>query len=696
MKRKRERKETQKYTTPYKKKKKTETSYTLEKSNKSAEDKTKLTLNAKSNMNKIIFPSSCECKVVLKNTLKEFKINNVNLKTIKEFHQMALSKFEEFKLKNKASYENLLNKVLTIYDIDETINEFFLKRLNDYYLEHKEEIDESVDGTSNDLANLFFKYIFTLPFFKRKEMYKMFDYFGDNELFYQNDKKYFYENPITEIFKNFIKDVMDISLTINSESKKSSSNEYLKKLKNIYESYTFPQSSYKIPVKFGNDELMYINLITKFQSFLCFEEGDNIFQKVFFKYDIKQRFLALNFFEDYLNLEKYTIKHLQYILFCLNCFFLYYDADLFIIEEYIKEAFYQCSRFLYQNFNEKKKKIKEIYKCINNKIDIDNLTEDYLEKNILLIKYNGKEITINANNCFFLGNKDIYLKDLVDGKSFNFEYLNKKNFPLFLDESLNDDFDYFVKNFLQSKITTEYVNGLKNYPGSESPIFNDAIIKEIKNNSLWVKFPLKKVHGISDRDTYTIFFNNSIDIDNMSQFSIILSSKIITCGHENINHILRLILFLNNFENSKITPRDTVLYKNESFNKAIGNLTDQGDMWESILFNDKITKIYIMGSLFILDTNNFDLKIEEFKKRFEKVNNADKIENINKALEKLKANKNNSLAKYIEKFNTNDNNNWIQYEQYLATRTSSNNNYFHPQSLPFGICGTHGFDIYVK
>ena len=697
MKRKRDRKESQKYATPFKKKKNTEASCTIEKSNKSAEDKTKLRLNAKPNMNKNIFRNSCGGKTALKHSLKRIKINNVNLKTIHELHQLALSKFNEFQIKEKANYQNLLNKVLTIYDIDETINEYFLAKLNDYYIEHKEEIDKSVDGRSNDLANLFFKYIFTLPFTKRKQIYKLFNYFGDNELFYENDKKYFYDKPIEEVFKNFIRDILNISLTINSDANKSSSKDYLEKLKNTYELYTFPESSYKIPVKFGTDELMYINLITKFQSFLCFEESDNFFQKVFFNYDIKQRFLAFNFFEDYFNFGKYDIKYLQYILFCLNCFFLYYDAELFVIEEYIKEAFFQCSRFLYQSWDEKKKKIKEIYMYIVNKIDIDNLTENYFEKNFLLIKYNNKEIKINVKDCFFLGNKDMYLKDLINGKSYNFEYLNKKEFPLFLDTSLNNDFDSFVKNFLQSKITTEYINSFDNFPGSEGPILNDAIINEIKRNSLWVKFPLKKVHGISDRDTYTIFLNNDINRDNISQFSIILSSKVITCGHEDINHILRLVLFLNNLENSKTTPRNNKLYKNVSFNKAIGNLTDQGDIWESIIFGEKITNIYIMGSLFILNSDNFNLKIEDFKEGFQKINKMNEIQNINKIIKKLKANKNNSLAKYIEQFSNNDNNNnWLKYEQYLVIRTSSNNNFFHPQSLPFGKCGTHGFDMFIK
>ena len=335
------------------------------------------------------------------------KPNAIALNTIDQLHKQASNKFKDLKKNKNIDYTIILNEVIKIYDLDEIINEYFLTILNDYYISNKENIDNDKTGESNEISELFFKYIFTIGFDKRQLMYTKFDYFQKEELFTEDDRKFFYKEPLDLVFKNFIIELLKISLTIKNDSTKKEPTEYLKDLEALYSRYQFPNSSLKIPIKYGNEELMYMDFIIKFQTAFC-TSNEGFYERRFFDYKITTKFLALNFFEDYFSLETYDILSLQYIIFCINTFFLYYDVKkpiIEIIESQINHAFLECSRFLYQDFKEKKAYLKKISAYIKNDVDLDNINEEYLEKNLLIINYNNKEIKINGNNCFFLGNR---------------------------------------------------------------------------------------------------------------------------------------------------------------------------------------------------------------------------------------------------------------------------------------------------
>ena len=614
----------------------------------------------------------------------------LNIKSINELHDEARKKFNELENIKNVNYKTILENVLNIYDLDENINEIFLKQLQKYYLDNKYIVDNS-NNLSDTIAKLFFKFIFTLSHEKRIEIFKIYNYFQKNELFLETDKKYFIKEPLNKVFKNFITDILSISLTIKEENQIKSSQDYLKDLQNIFDKYQFPDASYKIPVKYGNDELMYINFIIKFQLFLTFQTGDNIYQNRFFNYDIKTRFLALNFFSDYLESNQYDKLNLLYIIFCLFSFFMYYDMDNQTLEPILNVNMFSCSRFMFQKFSEKKAYLKKIKQYIKSEIDFDNIPENYFDKNILKLEYEGKEFDINVNDCYFLENDKDFIFELINGKAYNFEFLKRKQFPLSFDDSLNKDFESHIKKCLQSKLTNEYIKCLKDIPNFDGIVFNDKIIDEIKSNTLWVKFPLSKVHGLSDRDTYTIFLNNNIDGINDKKSCNIISSKTITCGHEYDNHILRLILSINNFNIEKTTHRTKDVYKNKEYNKLFTKNFDQGDIWENIIFGEKINYIFIGGSLFILDTNNLNLSINQFKEGFQKNNRRCSIKDMKKKLKELKKNKNNTLIQHIKDFDTNDKDFWLKNEQFIIARTCSN--FINCQSIPFGSCGTRGFNI---
>ena len=661
----------------------------------SAENKSKMTIETNPEKKENLSLISNIKKIPLKPNL--FQTIDVKLNTITKIHQNVLNKFKEIKQNKDLKYNDLLNDIIEFYDVDEDINEYFLEKLYEYYKKNKEKIDKSKDGESDILSQLFFKYIYSIPFKKRIELFKVFDFFKDNELFRKDDKKFFHYKQLETIFRSLIEDLKKIFCEIKVLELKKTPEKYLKKLDAIFTNYQFQNSSFKIPIKFGNSELIYINLIIKLQSFFCKSKvnSDNHFQKIFNKYDIKSKIIAFDYFQDYFELKSYDILSLLYICFCLYTFFIYYDGKKSLIESNINEEFFECSRFLYQKFDEKLKYIKEISEYIKNDIDINKMDEKYFEDHSLKIKYKEKEVEINVKDCYFLGDKEEYLDDLINGKAYNFEYLRKKKFPLFLDESLNNDFISYVNIFLKSDITKEYLNNLTEIESVHDQIFTDEIIQEINNNSLWVKFPIKQTHAITERDTFTIFLNNNLDNNSENKFINILSSKVITCGHEDSNHVIRLLMYINSYNVSKKTPRYKNLYKDPSFNKYIGKYNDQGDMWEHILFGNKITNLFIMGGLFILDPNNFNSKIKDFKKQFKEKNQREDLrEIINQNIRKIKENKNNTLSKYIREFNDNDfkNDSWLKNDQKIVARNNTNDDYGNSQAINFGFCGTHGFD----
>ena len=676
--------------TPNKRRKNTNNLYSNKQANNSAENETKLILKPQLRKKSKKLPLYKKAKETF---MDIDDINSKTLKTINELHDDALKKFHKLQKSENMNYQTILDNILNIYDLDETINETFLYNLKKYYVNNKSEIDES-DNISDRIANLFFKYIFTLPYEKRINLFNEYNYFKKDELFLEDDRKFFIIKPLEQVFKNFIEEILKISSTVKEVNNTKSSEDYLNDLKDIFKKYQFPNASYKIPVKYGNIELMYINLIIKFQSFLAFQTDDNLYQKTFIKYDIKIRFLALNYFCDYLKLKQYDIINILYIIFCLFSFFLYYDYDIQLIEKCLEIGMFSCSRFLFQKFDEKKEYLKKIKKYIKNEIDLDEVSENYFDKNSLKIEYKGKKIDININDCFFLQNDENFLDDLINGKIYNFDFLKRKQFPLTLDENLNKDFNAHIKCFLQSNLNNEYINNLKDIPIFDGIVLNDKIFEEIKSNTLWVKFPLSKVHGLSDRDTYTIFLNNEFDQYNEKKLCNIISSKTITCGHEYNNQILRLLLFINNYKITKTTPRNTDLYKTKEYNKVIGNLIDQGDIWEYIIFGQKISNIYIMGSIFILDTNNFDLNIKQFREKFEKNNKWYTLNHLKLKLKNAKENKKNFLIKHIKDFDTNDNDYWVQHDQFIIARNNSDIDFCKSQCISFGICGTHGFDMF--
>ena len=103
---------------------------------------------------------------------RELNKKKLNIKSISELHDEARKKFNELENIKNINYKTILENVLNIYDLDENINEIFLKQLQKYYLDNKYIVDNS-NNLSDTIAKLFFKFIFTLSHEKRIEIFKI-------------------------------------------------------------------------------------------------------------------------------------------------------------------------------------------------------------------------------------------------------------------------------------------------------------------------------------------------------------------------------------------------------------------------------------------------------------------------------------------------------------------------------------------
>ena len=54
------------------------------------------------------------------------------------------------------------------------------------------------------------------------------------------------------------------------------------------------------------------------------------------------------------------------------------------------------------------------------------------------------------------------------------------------------------------------------------------------------------------------------------------------------------------------TRKNVNIFRKNYYNELAKNVYNQGDKFEALLFGDKISKLYIIGSLIILDINNID------------------------------------------------------------------------------------------
>ena len=202
--------------------------------------------------------------------------------------------------------------------------------------------------------------------------------------------------------------------------------------------------------------------------------------------------------------------------------------------------------------------------------------------------------------------------------------------------------------------------------------------------------PFRSCLGVTDRETYTIFLNSYFKENTNAKLIIGTTSKIRTVGNEDVNHVLRLILTINNVNIYLNTRKNGNIFRKKYYNELAKNVYNQGDKFEALLFGDKISKLYIIGSLIILDINNFNKKISQFRKEFKKKNIKKSIKEINETIKEAKENINNFLLQWFSEIANDDilDDSWLEDDQGLDVRNIISHIKDDSQCISIGFCGT--------
>jgi len=302
---------------------------------------------------------------------------------------------------------------------------------------------------------------------------------------------------------------------------------------------------------------------------------------------------------------------------------------------------------------------------INNNEDKMNLLNLYILKENFKINYNEDEL-INFNRLIqpmpinkedfinFIENKKIkYENDLNKGRN-NIEYvvhqvklnddikvmiplekvcinnLNNKN----LDNNMNPKLYYNLDTLLLDNEISSYIKDIKHFLIRiiDSKVYNQLIKKLfpdyyqylIYNNNEDIKTYIKErikfypfqdldLSGITDKlSCYTfiptINFINSFRVKNEDSYKVGLT--IINSYHE-INHTNQsLIFFKGNDKNLINTPER----EGDEFHTREG-----GENFECLLFGKTMENINLFQSLYLLNENNYEQNLDEFRENFKNI-----------------------------------------------------------------------------
>ena len=615
------------------------------------------------------------------NRKRKSPINDLNTKeikyeinTVQELHDLAKNRFKK-KVYN--DYEKLEKDVINIYDIDETINFEYLKLLNAHYKKNKDEIDSDTMGLSDEIANNFYTYIFTLDFKDRMEIYKISPFFGENEIF-EKEERYFFKAPMKNVFRQMINEILQLE---DEEKPQEKYNE-------IIDNYGIPKQKKKnlIPAIFGNEEYRYTNYITHIGSILNLipdsEKNENINEY------IQQIIIAICTFKDYLLLDEneYQEENIRYIIFCIESIFSY-SKNLNILKKNINSNLYKYAKFLFETIDIKREKLKKISKYIKNKDfkldEIDNDTE-------IIIEYNQKKYKFKVSDHYFsfCNSKYNIIDTIINKENLSFSYFQIHN-GILDDKLMEKKYNDYFKKILNSEINKSYIRNLEGINKYKYIFKEEKFVNEVKIN--YIIFPLEELSGLTSKDFYTVYLNNNLDKSDIEKILPQLGGKLIVKLHEIVNHIYRLIIHINDINIPLDTP--TKIFIKDKWNDKTTHLKDGGDKYEAIIFGKKIKKFYLSGMYFIFDENNWNNKdILKFSRNFKAQNSLEKnVDSLKRKLNDLKKNNDfiRSFQKKYEKSGTKLDSEWVKKCQTSNPRVSFN--YLDDQNINLGECGNKHF-----
>ena len=252
----------------------------------------------------------------------------------------------------------------------------------------------------------------------------------------------------------------------------------------------------------------------------------------------------------------------------------------------------------------------------------------------------------DKNNSFIFNPYDYTLQNISFKNIKKFQdivnaFNNSKNFSLnkiykdkilFVDKNVYDEFKDNIKDMLTSKVINQLYNQFINYKKYENPYSGknkENFIQQTFDIILFMPIPFNNIAGYTYKNFGIIFLTskepskrNSLPNTYFLKKICNISFKKVVTIHEIIGHYCPSLFHGNdpkyNLKTSDITLIDYIPKEKYEYDYS---LFDGGERGESILFGNKIRNIFIKGALYILDNNNFDNNLDDFREKFVEINN---------------------------------------------------------------------------
>ena len=540
-----------------------------------------------------------------KNQIKESKKRNIRKKT-KQMKPNISKKYSvdfSFDLKRKVSkislsLENKKNKINKIYLPQELLLKAqtiikdnnsitsLIKAIRIYDID--ENINYSFLNECQKITSENYKYIYTLNINQRK---KILSKFKINQYIFNKSSKIILSELIEFLTNLFKPD------DVNS-------------VKNLEKFKLTHFDTFIIPMSEGNIELKYYYFISIVSEWLKKKEHRNKVKNylLYFK----------NFFDKKENFDK--IDEIFYIIFRIDLIYFnrIYDSSILIDINYS----------INEDITEKKNKLllikEEILENIN-KIEIN-------EKTVLTLRQNNVKFK-PFYYCFSQFSEPEHILDnIINRNSMSYDYFKINRINYFNDENMKKEaFIKYVNMTLDSNVIREYFEKVKSFQNYEFPFDKTDILDYMWNKVTYIDLDNFSC-GFNNREGFGIFLNRNIGLN---ENGLGYGSNILAVNHEFVGHNIRYLINSNNEKKAGAgTPNESFI--TEKDNKLSENFPDGGDKFEVLLFGEKITELTIGGNHFLFEINNWNLSLEEFRKRFNENNTQKKVKELKIELRNLR------------------------------------------------------------
>ena len=518
-------------------------------------------------------------------------VNNIinNIVSIELKEELDLKNFKEItKFSNIYNIKDLAKKKMEILKILEQIN--ISNQIKELYIEIAKLL--TIDNTNDNLLSI---YLLFLKIYENK----LKDNLNENEIQEYNIEIKYYE-PC------FSKEEYQSLFDENKESEKITVLNFIEKAYSV-KSYKYDN---KDLVKLIKDEDINIDF-PKFNQKIDYDCPNK---------ELKWHLIKIHIFSKYrnLNLSRDEQDNLERL-----------KKGLFMVKE----------KNLLKNdniLNDKNKLATTVY-LITNPCNAKDSTIDFI-CNLLLSTKNTKEnleakfntkinnITkpLKYKNIEYKDCQDLCLNNLDDSNN-EFSYKEKYNFNYIINnfENKKNEIKKFLKNILVKKTFQDAYNVLfkdKNYKLLNSTYLDEFIDKRLN----FIPSRSFSTLAISDKislDTFifiksrNIITSNSLSpllLENLKD--ILNTGGYVLTGEHEIFHLLNYIPYYeNNCSISRITPKKRY-YEGKN---------DGGEYLELILFDKIFNEINLNEALYILNEDNYDKPLNQFKEDFKNISSRD-------------------------------------------------------------------------